>query len=235
MDCILEQHSLATIQFLVLLGVHGQRSPYGAGAWSHIRYATSVCIEMGLHRKQTRITSAEQARDVEIRRRIFWSCYCLDRTTSIVLGRAFAIADRDINVEVNNPSLPLNYTSLTDSQLPSAGGQFWTLTHKEPRDPAQGKWSNVEPFIHIIKLDQINSRIHKTVFRVDKDIFNGTAEQRAKLDRKMATIRTDLDKWIQTCPQTPKTGNKITWMYDPESAYLDARDFYGVYVYCQNE
>jgi len=104
MDCILEQHSLATLQFLVLLGVHGQRSPYGAGAWSQIRYATSVCIEMGLHRKQTRITSAEQARDVEIRRRIFWSCYCLDRTTSIVLGRAFAIADRDINVEVSKSS-----------------------------------------------------------------------------------------------------------------------------------
>lgn len=100
MDYILEQHNLATVQFLILLGVHGQRSPYGAGAWSQIRYATSVCIEMGLHRKRTRIVSPEHARDVEIRRRAFWSCYCLDRVTSIVLGRAFAIADRDINVEV---------------------------------------------------------------------------------------------------------------------------------------
>jgi hypothetical protein len=42
-------------------------------------------------------------RDAEIRRRAFWSCYCLDRVTSIVLGRAFAIADRDINVEVYYP------------------------------------------------------------------------------------------------------------------------------------
>lgn len=100
MDFILEQHSLATLQFLVLLGVHGQRSPYGAGAWSQIRYATSVCIEMGLHRKRTRIASVEQARDAEIRRRVFWACYCLDRSTSIVLGRAFAISDKDINVEV---------------------------------------------------------------------------------------------------------------------------------------
>jgi hypothetical protein len=118
MDCILEQHSLATLQFLVLLGVHGQRSPYGAGAWSQIRYATSVCIEMGLHRKQTRITSAEQARDFEIRRRIFWSCYCLDRATSIVLGRAFAISDRDINVEVSSSILVLAYgtDSFTASQ-----------------------------------------------------------------------------------------------------------------------
>lgn len=100
MDYILAQHNLATVQFLILLGVHGQRSPYGAGAWSQIRYATSVCIEMGLHRKRSVVYSPEQARDAEIRRRAFWSCYCLDRVTSIVLGRAFAIADRDINVEV---------------------------------------------------------------------------------------------------------------------------------------
>lgn len=103
MSHILEQHSLASLQFLVLLGVHSQRSPYGAGTWSQIRYATSICIEMGLHRKRlgSRTESEKQARDEELRRRIFWSCYCLDRATSIVLGRAFAIADRDINVEVN--------------------------------------------------------------------------------------------------------------------------------------
>lgn len=102
MSHILEQHSLASLQFLVLLGVHSQRSPYGAGAWSQIRYAISICIEMGLHRKrlEARTESEKQARDEELRRRIFWSCYCLDRATSIVLGRAFAIADRDINVEV---------------------------------------------------------------------------------------------------------------------------------------
>lgn len=80
----------------------------------------------------------------------------------------------------------------------------------------------------MVKLDQINSRTHKAVFRVDRDVFKGTAEQRAKLDRKMSTIRADLDDWMRNCPQTPKDGNKITWMYDPESAYLDARDFYGV-------
>jgi len=102
------------------------------------------------------------------------------------------------------------------------------LTHKEAPDPTQPHWSNVEPFIHIIKLDRIQSRIHKAVFRVDKDVFAGTPEERAKLDRKMAAIRADLDDWVRTYPQTPKEGNKITWMYDPESAYLDARDFYGV-------
>jgi hypothetical protein len=100
MEHILKQHDLATVQYLILLGVHGQRSPYGAGAWSQVRYVTSVCIEMGLHRKREVPGSVEHMREAEIRRRAFWSCYCLDRVTSIVLGRAFAIADRDINVEV---------------------------------------------------------------------------------------------------------------------------------------
>ncbi|KAH0126185.1 hypothetical protein KCU66_g6424, partial [Aureobasidium melanogenum] len=44
----------------------------------------------------------------------------------------------------------------------------------------------------------------------------------------MASIKADLDEWLEKCPQTPKDGNKTTWMYDPESAYLDARDFYGL-------
>lgn len=91
-----------------------------------------------------------------------------------------------------------------------------------------GQWSNVQPFIHIIKHDRIQSRIHKAVFRVDKDVVRGTREERARLDQKMNQIRKDLDEWISTYPQTPKNHNRITWMYDPESAYLDARDFYGV-------
>jgi hypothetical protein len=117
---------------------------------------------------------------------------------------------------------------LTEEQFPSTSSDFWTLTHLEGPDSNKGQWSNIEPFIHIIKLDRIQSRIHKAVFRVDRDVFKGTPGERAKLDRKMATIRSDLDEWMRTCPQTPKKENKITWMYDPESAYLDARDFYGV-------
>ncbi|EAT89340.1 hypothetical protein SNOG_02609 [Parastagonospora nodorum SN15] len=184
----------------------------------------SVCMAKGLpmaqepglksdmrRQKRSTVASSEQRRDAEIRRRVFWSCYCLDRMTSIVLGRAFAIADRDINVE-----------------LPSTNSEFWSLTHQEASQPNEEHWSNIQPFIHIIKLDRIQSRIHKAVFRIDRDVFNSSPEQRAKLDRKMAKIRQDLDNWVQTAPKTPKKENKITWMYDPESAYLDARDFYGV-------
>ncbi|KAH6950192.1 fungal-specific transcription factor domain-containing protein [Fusarium avenaceum] len=213
MDYILEQHNLATVQFLLLLAVHGQRSPYGAGAWSQVRYAVSLCIELGLHReRQGPPPDSDAARDLEIRRRAFWSCYGLDRGTSVVLGRAFAISDRDINVAMPNP-----------------GREFWDLTHAASATEDHGtEWCNIEPFIHIIKLEKIQSRIHRTVFRVDKDIFSGPVEERVKLDGKMASIRSNLDMWIQTTPQSPKDNGKITWLYDPESTNQDAGDFYSL-------
>ena len=37
----------------------------------------------------------------QIRRRVFWCCYNLDRAMSITLGRPQSITDGDIDVEVN--------------------------------------------------------------------------------------------------------------------------------------
>jgi hypothetical protein len=100
MDYIMERHNTSTVQFLTLLAVYGQRSPYGAGVWSQVRYAMTLCVELGMHRKPTNNSPQRDPRDLELRRRIFWSCYCLDRLTSMLLGRTFAISDHDINVEV---------------------------------------------------------------------------------------------------------------------------------------
>lgn len=60
----------------------------------------TLCVELGMHRKPTANSPSREPRDLELRRRIFWSCYCLDRLTSMLLGRTFAISYHDINVEV---------------------------------------------------------------------------------------------------------------------------------------
>ncbi|KAF4879903.1 putative transcriptional regulatory protein [Colletotrichum siamense] len=177
MDFILEQHNLATVQFLLLLAVHGQRSPFGAGCWSQVRYAVTLCIELGLHRKQTG-TSSHSQRDVE---------------------------------------------------MPSDDDTFWDLTALgSPPAPPEPTWSNMKPFIHIIKLRRIQSRIHRRVYRVDKDVFAGSPDERAKLDSKMTAMRGELDEWARTIPHPPKDSKSITWMYDPESAYHDSRDFFNL-------
>lgn len=103
------------------------------------------------------------------------------------------------------------------------------MTHKDPPEESNVRpWSNIEPFIHIVKLERIQSRIHKTVFRVDKDVLSGPPAERAKLDHKMANIRASLDQWLETIPRPPKDAKKITWMYDPESAHHDSQDFFNL-------
>lgn len=113
--------------------------------------------------------------------------------------------------------------------MPDSGVKFWDLTHAETPHISQPKpWSNLEPFIHIIKLECIHSRIHQTVFRVDKDVVSGPLEERRKRDRKIQKIQSDLEIWLKTIPYPPKDSKKISWMYDPESTNHDSQDFFNL-------
>jgi hypothetical protein len=68
---------------------------------TYIGLATRICIELGFHRRVS--PTMKGGLETEMRRRIFWSCYCLDRQVSIILGRPFAISDRDIDADVSLP------------------------------------------------------------------------------------------------------------------------------------
>ncbi|KAF2637602.1 hypothetical protein P280DRAFT_407289 [Massarina eburnea CBS 473.64] len=215
MDLIMEQHSSSTVQFLTLLAIYGQRSPYGAGVWSQVRYAITLCVELGMHRRPTAHSPWRNLRELEIRRRVFWSCYCLDRMTSMLLGRTFAISDRDINVE-----------------LPSDCPTLWDLTSTTPPLGDGKGWSSIMPFIHVINLRQIQSRIQRTVFRVDIDPAAPSVGYQARIDSKAARIRRDLDAWVTSIPeQPPDVEGGPRWMYQPEKSqasatYQDSSDFF---------
>ncbi|KAF2815270.1 uncharacterized protein BDZ99DRAFT_485662 [Mytilinidion resinicola] len=206
MEYILDQHNVSTVQFLTLLAVFGQRSPYGAGVWSQVRYAITLCIELGLHRKPSASTPVKNSRDLEIRKRTFWSCYGLDRLTSLLLGRTFAIADRDINAD-----------------LPSVAQEFWDLSAAQSPPEGPTSWSNIMPFNHIIRLRQIQSKIHRIVFRVD---VTPAPNDRARLDAKMANIHAELDEWVKAIPFPPKDAQEPAWMYMPDKSYHDSSEYF---------
>lgn len=84
--------------------------PFGSrsGAWNpfltsvggrtYVGLAMRLCIDIGLHRKGS--TTNDFSLQAELKKRAFWTTYCLDRQVSIALGRPFAISDRDIDAEV---------------------------------------------------------------------------------------------------------------------------------------
>lgn len=57
-----------------------------------------LCLELGLHRPKP--YQAHQVRSEQQRRKIFWSVYIFERKSALVLGRPFAVSDKDITISV---------------------------------------------------------------------------------------------------------------------------------------
>jgi hypothetical protein len=60
-----------------------------------------MCIEMGLHRKDSLVKSFTNEAEYQQAVRIFWTVYALDRRWSFGTGMPFALQDADID-----PALP---------------------------------------------------------------------------------------------------------------------------------
>lgn len=111
MDAVLELRDSRAVAYLLLMALYclrGQRDP---GAWTLAGLAVRFCIELGLHRKSVQ---NQVSMDSELNKRIFWSCYYLDRELSVALGESVrcceswltfsarppAISDNDMDAEV---------------------------------------------------------------------------------------------------------------------------------------
>ncbi|EMC93884.1 hypothetical protein BAUCODRAFT_124636 [Baudoinia panamericana UAMH 10762] len=208
MEYILEQRNISTLQFLCLLVVYGHRAPYGGGTWSQIRYAMTLAMELGLHRKR-RSLSASSTRDTEIRSRVFWALYCLDRMSSTTLGRPFAISDREV-----------------DADLPVSNVATFDLTNLTDEHHIDHGWSNVVPFLHIVRLRRIQSRVQGFLFRCDKDVLAAVSSNDSGTNAKLNSMLMDMDAWRDDIPQPSIQSETARWMVDPEAAYHDSREYF---------
>lgn len=98
---ILASVNLYTVQAYLLMAVFSQKMPDGISGWQAIGLAIRTSVVLGLHRKsyQKRIGSVtNEYRYLEdLKSRIFWSAYGIERINGLVLGRPFSISDIDID------------------------------------------------------------------------------------------------------------------------------------------
>lgn len=102
------------MQALLLLALYLLRTPGNVGnlgGWHIVGLAVRNAVELGLHRNIQRVGAKSYSPyEMEVRKRIFWSAYMLDRTMSLTLGRPFAVADHEIDVRVRHqPSSQVSY------------------------------------------------------------------------------------------------------------------------------
>lgn len=121
--------------------------------------------------------------------------------------------------------------TLNQVQLPNTSPEFWTLTHQEAYDPLKNQWSNVQPFVHIIKLDRIQSRIHKAVFRVDKDVLGGTPKNALNLIKRWLPSAKILMIGYKAFPVLPKTITRVLGCMIPRARILT----HAIFMKCESE
>lgn len=204
LDEMLRYHDTRSVVTLLLLAVFSLRAQGGPGAWAYIGLAMRIAIDLGLHRQTSAMDKL--GFDVEMRKRLFWSCYTMDRQVSIPLGRPFAIADQDIDVR-----LPLDVDEFCqDTQALEKASML------NP-DVVRTESTSLTAFLHILRLRRIESSIQQTIYRVDQKSNFTDAEIEFYLEQ--------LDKWKRLIPLDAKK------QVDRESIAFDGYDYYMIFYY----
>jgi hypothetical protein len=92
---------IPSVVLLVLTATYYFQRDEESQAWRFIGIAARVCIEMGLHRRDSLLKHFTNEAEYQQAVRIFWVVYALDRRWSFGTGMPFALQDADID-----PSLP---------------------------------------------------------------------------------------------------------------------------------
>lgn len=72
-------------------------------AYRLIGLAARMCLEMGLHRRDSMVRTFPEEDQLYDAANTFWSIYILDRRWSIGLGVPFIMQDDDIDCELPKP------------------------------------------------------------------------------------------------------------------------------------
>ncbi|OJK03384.1 hypothetical protein ASPACDRAFT_21537 [Aspergillus aculeatus ATCC 16872] len=166
-----EPRSVENIEAMTLMVVYHLRSASSQGMWYMVGLAMRTAIDLGLHRKAN-----ENNLDpftAQMRRRLFWTVYYLERVVSMSLGRPFSIADRHID-------LPLPLDVDDDVHDPAV------LTASPPMD----RITSLTFAIYLMKLRRIDSRIQHKIYRADRPLHT----LRSKMDR----LYLELEEWKQS-------------------------------------
>lgn len=90
------------LQAILLLVWYSLLNPDRGSIWFLIGLATRTCVDLGFHNEENSPVDQLDSLEADMRRRLFWCTYKMDRLLSISLGRPPSIPDGYINVPVSH-------------------------------------------------------------------------------------------------------------------------------------
>ncbi|OCL05972.1 hypothetical protein AOQ84DRAFT_297858 [Glonium stellatum] len=107
---VLHPGFISSIQALVLLVEYAMMDPHHFDSWTLIGAASRAMVDLGIHQDPSKSASIPRVK-LELRRRVYYCVYALDRSTSLVQTRAFSFSDDSTNV-----ALPFSSGSLSPAK-----------------------------------------------------------------------------------------------------------------------
>ncbi|KAH0836958.1 putative gal4-like transcription factor protein [Fonsecaea pedrosoi] len=90
---------MAWIQVTLLILQYASINPKLGNVWILSGFAMRNCLELGLHREVSKSIGLDPL-TIDLRRRIFWAAYCMDRSICAALQRPLSIPDPAIDTSV---------------------------------------------------------------------------------------------------------------------------------------
>lgn len=159
-------NELAGIQATLLILLYAEINPNCGNIWILTGAAMRSCVDLGLHREPSRGIIEEESA-MELRRRVFWMAYCMDRTVSPALQRPLSIPDSNINAL---------YPSSVDGQISPVG--------EDPSVPVL-----TSPTVRLIEYNRIQSQLTEIHFQ-GKPLNQNWSDWLADMEQS-------IDRWFQ--------------------------------------
>ncbi|KAI8167429.1 hypothetical protein K4K49_006982 [Colletotrichum sp. SAR 10_70] len=172
---------LHSILLLSLWMMDSNVRSHGDDLWHLSRYAMSVAIEIGLHRRSSSAGSFS-AEDTEIRNRTWWCIYSLERQVAVITGRVLSVREHAIDA-------PKPMLSGLDN-LSSSEAQAAPVVHR----------LNVQLFNHLVRLRRIGGRVLESVYiargpdgRASKTTFQQICDEIEKVQQELQSWKRDIE------------------------------------------
>lgn len=126
---------IAWLQTILLVLLYATVFPRSANVWVLSGAAMRSCLELGLHREPPDLMHLD-SETLDLRRRVFWAAYCMDRSICSALQRPLSTPDTAINTKFPNLAQDDTFlSSITYHRLLSE--MFCVHFQREPIAPDQ--------------------------------------------------------------------------------------------------
>jgi hypothetical protein len=170
------------LQAYLLMAMHALHSPSTERIMAIASSTMRYCVMAHLHLAATEPDRPGAARlRLQIRRRVFWSSYALDRAVGTMFDLPFSVPDDQITVPM--------YANVDDSEL----WQWCNSTTRDISEEPESRHTSVSSAMHVIYCRQLQSEILNHTLHRDFE---------SKLDSRLdwrQRILDDLDQWKSSC------------------------------------